>query len=179
MTKTEWQRWQRACSACFQLYEVLPGGTLLEQSMAVAGTGAALIASLLEERLRSLLRGSGDDENTNTTTSGNTDVNTRGDSSGGDDYADADDGGVTVEQAVQEMQLALRAASRLDQRTGGESFHIWTLRWQPLQCTRRSSDSVLIAEAGASSSPAAADGGAAAAQPCWRISRPVLAQSQR
>lgn len=101
----------RSAGDDYLLCEILPGGTRIDQSTAVAGTGATLIASLLEDSLHS----SNSDEN------GSQDVS-KDNLRTVFDYSP-----LSVEQAIPKLKRCLSLAGKLDPQTGGSKFHMWVL----------------------------------------------------
>lgn len=83
----------------YVLCEILPSGTAIHQNLITAGSGATLISSLLEETLCGTNNNAEKDSLKEFTTS----------------------------QGIGRVRRALTLASKLDPKTGGDSYDIWTL----------------------------------------------------
>lgn len=99
----------------YVLSEVLPGGARIDQNIVAAGTGSALISSLLEESLRTsiprnVMEGSTVADSDRERVSLTADVTT-----------------LSVQDTAAVLRSCIRQASRLDPQTGGDRYSLWVL----------------------------------------------------
>lgn len=127
----------------YVLTEILPGGARIEQEVVAAGTGSALVASLLDVSLQKANSLSAKEGLTNGTPSnrGFGQRGSNGDSNVGKDsrhtpdssYTSSSSSGssqlahITVEDAAAALRQCVRQASQLDPQTGGDRYSMWVL----------------------------------------------------